>query len=155
MHDARNYCRPVLYIQSTQPYLYITVQIHIQKIHLYVYFQTLPLSARSGSISRLVSEPSYDFHRPRTAGCTHAGPCSGVVRCQPSARRPTGRRRRPEASAPSAARPRGVFSEMPPRNRALGDGGAGQVHGQASVRLALAPALAPSPRAWYGRVLLL
>ena len=25
MHDARNYCRPVLYIQSTQPYLYITV----------------------------------------------------------------------------------------------------------------------------------
>ena len=22
MHDARNYCRPVLYIQSTQPYLY-------------------------------------------------------------------------------------------------------------------------------------
>ena len=28
MHDARNYCRPVLYIQSTQPYLYITVQIH-------------------------------------------------------------------------------------------------------------------------------
>ena len=26
-------------------------------------------------------------------------------------------------------------AEMPPRNRALGDGGAGQVHGQASVRL--------------------
>ena len=33
VHDARNYCIPVLYIQSTQPYLYITVQIQIQKIH--------------------------------------------------------------------------------------------------------------------------
>ena len=62
-------------------------------------------------------------------------PVSGVTRCQPGARRPTGRRRRPEASAPSSARPRGVFSEMPPRNHALGDGGAGQVHGQALVRL--------------------
>ena len=41
VHDARNYCRPVLYIQSTQPYLFITVQIQIQKIHLYVYFPTL------------------------------------------------------------------------------------------------------------------
>ena len=45
VHDARNYCRPVLYIQSTQPYLYITVQIQIQKIHLYVYFPALCLAA--------------------------------------------------------------------------------------------------------------
>ena len=29
VHDARNYCRPVLYIQSNQPYLYITVQIDL------------------------------------------------------------------------------------------------------------------------------
>ncbi len=58
-----------------------------------------------------------------------------MARCRQGPRRPTGRRRRPEASAPSSARPRGVFSEMAPGNRALGDGGAGQVHGQASVRL--------------------
>ena len=87
------------------------------------------------SFSPSVSEPSLTFTGHARPGCTHAGPFSGVVRCQPSARRPTGRRRRPEASAPSSARPRGVFSEMAPGNRALGDGGAGQVHGQALVRL--------------------
>ena len=48
---------------------------------------------------------------------------------------PTGRGRMPEGPRPALARDRGVFSEMAPRNRALGDGGASQVHGPAWVRL--------------------
>ena len=47
---------------------------------------------------------------------------------------PTGRGRMPEGPRSAMARAHGVFSEMPSRNRALGDGGAGLVHGQASVR---------------------
>ena len=91
--------------------------------------------ARFTHSSRSVSELTFTVSQA-ARGWVHARrPVSGVARCRPGARRPTGRRRRPEASAPSSARPRGVFSEMPPRNRALGDGGAGQVHGQASVRL--------------------
>ena len=84
---------------------------------------------------RSVSELTFTVSQA-THGWVHARrPVSGVARCRPSARRPTGRRRRPEASAPSSARPRRVLSEMTPRNRALGDGGADQVHGPASVRL--------------------
>ena len=48
---------------------------------------------------------------------------------------PTGRGRMPEGSRPALARDRGVFPETASRNRALGDGGAGQVHGPAWVRL--------------------
>ena len=48
---------------------------------------------------------------------------------------PTGRGRMPGGPRPAVARDRGVFSEMAPRNRSLGDGGAGQVHGPAWVRL--------------------
>ena len=48
---------------------------------------------------------------------------------------PTGRGRMPEGPRSAMARAHGVFSEMPSRHRALGDGGAGQVHGPASVRL--------------------
>ena len=47
---------------------------------------------------------------------------------------PTGRGRMPEGPRPAMARAHGVCSEIPSRNRALGDGGAGLVHGQASVR---------------------
>ena len=47
---------------------------------------------------------------------------------------PTGRGRMPEGPRPAMARAHGVFSEMPSRNRALGDGGAGLVHGPAWVR---------------------
>ena len=39
----------------------------------------------------------------------------------------TGRGRMPHGSRPAMARAHGVFSEMAPRNRALGDGGADQV----------------------------
>ena len=42
---------------------------------------------------------------------------------------PTGLGRMSEGPRPAMARAHGVFSEMPPRNRALGDGGAGLVHG--------------------------
>ena len=47
---------------------------------------------------------------------------------------PTGRGRMPEGPRSAMARAHGVFSEMPSRNRALGDGGAGLVHGPAWVR---------------------
>ena len=90
--------------------------------------------ARFTHSSRSVSELTFTVSQA-ARGWVHARrPVSGVARCRPGARRPTGRRRRPEASAPSSARPRGVFSEMPPRNRALSDGGGGQVHGPAWVR---------------------
>ena len=57
MHDARNYCIPVLYIQSTQPYLYITVQIQIQKIHLYVYFPALLLDMHTSTCIECTRDP--------------------------------------------------------------------------------------------------
>ena len=47
---------------------------------------------------------------------------------------PTGRGRMPEGPRSAMARAHGVFSEMPSRHRALGDGGAGLVHGPAWVR---------------------
>ena len=50
LHTCMN-CIPVMYIQSTQPYMYITVQIHIQKIHLYVYYEALCMM---GSATRLL-----------------------------------------------------------------------------------------------------
>ena len=68
------------------------------------------LSARSGSISRLVSEPSFDFHRPRTAGCTHAGPLAAL---QDADRVPAGPRAVGVGLRPRRHRPRGLAGCSP------------------------------------------
>ena len=69
-----------------------------------------PPSARSGSISRSVSEPSFDFHRPRTAGCTHAGPLAAL---QDADRVPAGPRAVGVGLRPRRHRPRGLAGCSP------------------------------------------
>ena len=68
------------------------------------------LSARSGSISRIVSEPSFDFHRPRTAGCTHTGP---LAAWQDADRVPAGPRAVGVGLRPRRHRPRGLAGCSP------------------------------------------
>ena len=62
------------------------------------------------SFSPSVSEPSFDFHRPRTAGCTHAGPLAAL---QDADRVPAGPRAVGVGLRPRRHRPRGLAGCSP------------------------------------------
>ena len=62
------------------------------------------------SFSPSVSEPSFDFHRPRTAGCTHTGP---LAAWQDANRVPAGPRAVGVGLRPRRHRPRGLAGCSP------------------------------------------
>ena len=93
------------------------------------------LSVREPPSERLISDPKVNqpkqARRPRMRIQRAHDRALAMAMAPPW---PTGRRRMPEGPRPAMARAHGVFSEMPSRNRALGDGGAGLIHGPAWVR---------------------